>query len=101
LLKSVTLSGGVKLPKGRKGGGMKLYTVPEAAELLRLCPGSVYALCRLGKIRHERHGQRRGKILIPEDALEEYRKGGTVGAEEAKPPPAPKPVRLTHLRWPS
>jgi hypothetical protein len=42
----------------------------------------VYALVAAKRIRHERHGLRRGAIRIPEDALEEYRRKCTVAAED-------------------
>jgi excisionase family DNA binding protein len=79
-----------------------LFTVKQVAERLGVSPGLVYALCARKRIRHERHGLGRGKLLIPEDALEEYRRRQTVGAEpEGRaelPAPRPEPVRLQHLR---
>lgn len=68
---------------------MKKVTVREAAQVMGISPSLVYALCAQKRLRHERHGLRRGKILIPEDALEEYRKSVTVGAGEAGETPPP------------
>lgn len=79
---------------------MKLLSVSETAVELRLSENTVYGLCRARKLRHERHGLGRGKILIPEDAIAEYRRGVTVaaGGETAvKPPPTPRPA-FRHLR---
>lgn len=61
------------------------FTVKEAAELLRISAALVYSLCAAKKIRHERHGLGRGKIVIPEDAVEEYRRRCTVDAEDGQP----------------
>jgi excisionase family DNA binding protein len=58
---------------------MKLFTIKEAAEVLRVSPGTVYQLVTRKQLRHERIGLGRGKILIPEDAIEEYRQQHTVG----------------------
>ena len=54
---------------------MKPLTVKQAAERLGVSPSLVYALCAAGKIRHERHGLGRGRIVIPEAGLDEYRRG--------------------------
>jgi excisionase family DNA binding protein len=67
---------------------MKLYTVKEAAEYLGLSASLIYGLCSRRKLRHERHGLGRGKILIPADALDEYRRSVTVGAGDASCAPA-------------
>jgi excisionase family DNA binding protein len=64
---------------------MKMYLVKEAAEYLRLSQALVYALLASKRIRHERHGLGRGKILIPEDALDEYRERVTVDAKIEAP----------------
>lgn len=69
---------------------MRRFTVREAAAYLGVSAGLVYALCAARKIRHERHGIGRGRILIPEDSLEEYRRSRTV--EVAAPEPeSPRP----------
>jgi excisionase family DNA binding protein len=78
---------------------MKVYSVLEAAAELGISANLVYALCRQRKIRHERHGLGRGKIVIPSDALEEYRRAVTVGVAGKVTRAAPPPARpkLSHL----
>ena len=61
------------------------FTVQEAAPKLRLSAASVYALCAAKKLRHQRVGAGRGKILIPADAIDEYLAKGTVKSAEAHP----------------
>lgn len=77
---------------GTTAGGVAVLTVKQAAERLGVSPALVYALCARRRLRHERHGLGRGKILIPEEALEEYRRRQTVDAEEegvlTRPPPS-------------
>ena len=68
---------------------MKMFTVVEAAVALGVSRALVYSLCQQRKIRHERHGLGRGRIVIPEDALEEYRRKQTVLVEEGKTSPPP------------
>ena len=67
---------------------MRALTVRQAAERLGVSPSLVYALCASKRLAHERHGLGRGKILIPEEALEEYRRRQTVAAGGApgRPP---------------
>ncbi len=60
-------------------------TVKEAAPHLRLSPASVYALCAARKLRHQRVGLGRGKILIPPEAIAEYLAKGTVKSTEPHP----------------
>jgi excisionase family DNA binding protein len=60
-------------------------TVKEAARQLRLSAASVYALCAAKRLRHQRVGVGRGKILIPPDAITEYLAKGTVKSIEAHP----------------
>ncbi len=62
-----------------------LLTVKEAAAELRLSPATVYALCAARKLRHQRVGLGRGKILIPPDAVTEYLTKGTVKSTETHP----------------
>jgi excisionase family DNA binding protein len=81
---------------------MKLLTVALAAEAMSLSETTVRALCARRKLRHERHGVGRGKILIPVDAIEEYRRGVTVVVVEAGGVARPKhrprrPLRLKNL----
>jgi excisionase family DNA binding protein len=77
---------------------MKSFSVAEAARELGVSVGTVYGLCSRRRIRHERIGLGRGKIRIPENAIEEYRRGVTVGVREtgASVPPAAR-VKLNHL----
>ena len=78
---------------------MRMLTVGEAAECLGVSVSLVYALCARKMLRHERHGLRRAVIRIPEEALDEYRRGVTVGVAEASlPPPTAKKITLKHLR---
>lgn len=78
---------------------IRLLTITEAADVLHLSENLVRGLCHARKLRHERHGLGRGKILIPEDAIEEYRTSVTVGVSEARPKPSPPSTRrrLRHL----
>jgi excisionase family DNA binding protein len=74
------------------------FSVAEAAAELRLSEQTVYGLCQRRKIRHERHGLGRGKILIPADALDEYRRRCTVDVlEEPTKARTRQPVKLKHL----
>lgn len=57
-------------------------TVKDAARELGISPALVYALCQAKRIRHERHGLGRGKIVIPGEALDEYRQRCTVPTED-------------------
>jgi excisionase family DNA binding protein len=63
----------------------KPFTVKEAAEWLRLSTASVYGFCTAKKLRHQRVGVERGRILIPPDAVEEYLAKGTVKSTETHP----------------
>lgn len=49
-------------------------TVAEAARRLGISVSLTYELCRLGMIRHSRHGRpgRRGTIRISEEAAADY-----------------------------
>jgi excisionase family DNA binding protein len=71
-------------------------TVKEAAIKLEVSPALVYSLAASGKLRYCRVGHGRGRIRIPEDAIQEYLARCTFDVKEQKPaPPAP---RLKHLR---
>ena len=50
----------------REIAGVKLYTVPEAAELLGVTPQTVRSYVKLGKLKGERVGRH---ILIPEAGI--------------------------------
>ena len=80
-----------------------LYSVKQAAALLSGSVALVYQLCARGALRHTRIGAPglRGRIRIPQDAIEEYLKEREVGTAKPKPPPARKQrVILDHLRCP-
>lgn len=64
---------------------MKPLTVKEAAESMRVSPATVYALCAARKLRHQRVGVGRGKIVIPPDAIAEYLAVGTVKNTDVQP----------------
>jgi excisionase family DNA binding protein len=77
---------------------MRLYSVGETATQLGVSVGTVYALCAARKLRHERHGVGRGRIRIPEDALDEYRRSVTIGIERVVTSLSPTGrVKLKHL----
>lgn len=70
-------------------------TVKEAANQLRLSSTTVYGLCQQKQLRHERLGLGRGKILIPEDAIEEYRQRQTIQTQtDGIPKNAARPKRV-------
>lgn len=74
-------------------------TIAEAATALSVSESTVRGLCRTHRLRHERHGLRRGVIRIPVDAIEEYRRSVTVeagGGGPAAPGPA-MPAKLRNL----
>ncbi len=58
----------------------RLLTVKEAAAALRISEATVRSLISRKLIRHERIGLGRGKVMIPEDAIDEYRRSRTVEA---------------------
>lgn len=62
-----------------------LLTVRETAAHLRISSATVYALCAARKLRHQRVGMGRGRLLIPFDSVTEYLAKGTVASTE--PPP--------------
>jgi len=73
----------------------RCLTVKEAAKQLRLSSATVYGLCQQRLLRHERLGLGRGKILIPEDAIEEYRRRQTVQTKTGGiPKDAARPKRV-------
>jgi excisionase family DNA binding protein len=74
------------------------YSVKEAALQLGVSPSTLYNLIASKRIVHQRIGLKRGRIIITDDALEEFRRSitvrpvvGTDGAAHAAPPPAPRP----------
>jgi excisionase family DNA binding protein len=75
-----------------------MFTVKAAAKELGISASLVYSLCAAGKIRHERHGLRRGTIRIPREALDEYRKISTVSGTGGTASPPPARVKLSHIK---
>lgn len=59
------------------GDQQYLLTAREAAELLRVGRGYLYGLCREGRLKYIRFGNR---FLIPRDAITEFIANETVGA---------------------
>jgi excisionase family DNA binding protein len=80
----------------------RLLTVKEAAEALRVSEATVRALVEKKLLRHVRVGTGRGRVLIPEDAIEEHLQARTVeatGGQGTKPAPATSPPRkYRHLK---
>ncbi len=75
----------------------KLLTVRDAAARLGVSQALVYLLVAGRKIRHQRHGMKRGAIRIPLDALEEYEARCTVDTEDTRAsahPQARPPVTI-------
>jgi excisionase family DNA binding protein len=58
-------------------------------------PALVYSLISSGKLGHYRIGNGRGRLRIPEDAIEEYLARCTFGVREEKP--AARMPRLKHI----
>lgn len=77
---------------------MQRYSVREAAECLGVSAALVYALCAGKKLRHERIGMGRGRIIIPEDAIAEFRQTRTVIPEQTSPEGPPQNRSYRHLR---
>ncbi len=59
-----------------------LLSVKQCAQRLGISPALVYSLIAARRIRHERHGLRRGAIRVPEEALDEYRLRVTFDVKE-------------------
>jgi hypothetical protein len=75
---------------------MKRLTVLLTPAVPGISHSLVYELGKRKRIRHERHSMGRGKILIHEDALEEYRQKQTVDVEKGaeSPPPTLQDIGL-------
>jgi excisionase family DNA binding protein len=72
-------------------------TVKAAAARLEISPALVYSLIAAGKLRHCRVGHGRGRLRVPDDAIEEYLARCTFGTREEKPAakvPKPKHINL-------
>jgi excisionase family DNA binding protein len=87
--------------KGAWDRTMKTFSVAEAAKELGISRALVYALCARRRLRHERIGLGRGKIVIAEAALQEFRRSVTVGTERetASPSPAPDKATAAHFEF--
>ena len=59
---------------------IKLYTVNEAAQILRVTPRTVYAYLKAGRLLPLRVGQ---KYLIPQDRLQAFLEAGAVPSTSA------------------
>ncbi len=70
--------------------------VRDAAARLEVSPSLVYSLIASRKLRFCRVGNGRGRIRIPDDAVEEYLARCTFAIREEKA--APVVPRLRHLR---
>ena len=68
-----------------------MLSVKQAANKLGVSPALVYALCSARRLGHERYGLGRGKIVIPPEALDEYRRRCTIRTEEPKVEETPCP----------
>lgn len=71
-------------------------SVKEAARRLGVSPGLVYDWCRRRLLTHFRFGRpgRRGKVVVPEEALAAFADGARVGPEEVCPARPLKHIRL-------
>jgi excisionase family DNA binding protein len=58
---------------------MELLTPREVADILRLSPAAVYALCDSGAIRSHRVGVNGGRRRIPRKSVDEYLSRTAVG----------------------
>lgn len=79
---------------------MAILSVRAAAERLGVSTALIYGLCSSRRIRHERHGLGRGRIKIPEEAIDEYRREVTVSpasARTTRPAARKKAPSLTNL----
>ncbi len=73
-----------------------LLTVKLSADRLGISPGLVYSLVAGRKLRFVRIGNGRGRIRIPEEAIEEYLARSTFAPRDPQTPSGQ--VRLKHLR---
>ena len=78
-----------------------MLTVKAAAGKLGVSDKTVYALCAAKKLRHVRVGVGRGKIVVPDAAIEEYLTEQTVVTKPkaaSVPPPKPAMPLSRHLK---
>lgn len=78
---------------------MELLTPREVANLLRLSPAAVYALCDAGQLRSHRVGIKGGRRVIPRKAVDEYLSRTTVVVHTpGKRPRSAPPVKMDFVR---
>lgn len=75
-----------------------LLTVQQAAARLSVSPALVYSLISGRKLRFVRVGNGRGRIRIPDEAIEEYLARATFRVEEKKPTPPQAPLKHLKVR---
>ncbi|HEX3151160.1 MAG TPA: helix-turn-helix domain-containing protein [Gemmataceae bacterium] len=75
-----------------------MNTVKAAALRMNVSEKTIYALCAAKKLRHVRVGVRNGKLLVPDDAIEDYLRSNTVSGAASVPAPRAAKVKLQHLR---
>lgn len=73
-------------------------TVRDVAERLEISVSLVYRLIEIGKLRCTRHGLKRGVIRVSDEQLADYLATAERGPRQAPPEPAPRRLRLKHLR---
>jgi excisionase family DNA binding protein len=79
---------------------MDLLTVKEAADLLKLSCGAVYALCQAGKLPHHRLGLGRGAVRIDRKDLLNYIEACKIGAAPVRGGgPALPPAETPTQKW--
>jgi excisionase family DNA binding protein len=71
-------------------------TVAQAARELEVSVGTIYALCRDGRLGHLRIGLGRGTIRIEESDIESFRRESRVAASSR--PAADNHVELRHIK---
>jgi excisionase family DNA binding protein len=79
---------------------MKVYTLKEAAELLRISSSTLYAMVQSGEIEHARVRTgpgKRGTIRFSEDMVRRYLEDKTVQGAARTPPTRTKKKQLRHL----
>ena len=78
-----------------------LFTVKDTATRFGISPGLVYSLAAGRKLRFVRIGNGRGRIRIPEEAIEEYLVRSTFAPQERQTPCGPVRLKYLRLRRPS
>lgn len=73
-----------------------MLTVKDAARRLGISAALVYALCREGRIAHQRYGLGRGTLRISEEALQLFQ-----AESEARPCGVAGGRQLRHIKMPA